>query len=103
MSEYETVPIELQFECTHAVYKKNSNSSLCYVTSKERGEFIEKALKAQKRVEELEEAFFSLYQDYCPYHNFNGNKCTANATDRLCSQDCKEFEVRKALIKETGE
>ena len=54
MSEYETVPIELQFECTHAVYKKNSNSSLCYVTSKERGEFIEKALKAQKRVEELE-------------------------------------------------
>lgn len=47
-SAFEVAPIELRFQCTHAVYAHGGDSPFCYVTSTERGEFIAAALDAWK-------------------------------------------------------
>lgn len=47
-SAFEVAPIDLQFECTHAVYVKGGDSSLCYVTSEQRGRLIVFALNELK-------------------------------------------------------
>ena len=43
---FEVLPIDLQFDCTYAVYAPGGDNSLCYVTSAERGDFIASALSA---------------------------------------------------------
>lgn len=43
---FETVPTVLQFRCEYAVYCKGNDSSMCYVTSQERGDFMVAALDA---------------------------------------------------------
>jgi hypothetical protein len=43
---FETVPTQLQFQCHWAVYRIGDDSSICYVTSKMRGDLIVAALDA---------------------------------------------------------
>jgi hypothetical protein len=43
-SVFEVDKMEPFFRTTHAVFRKGSDSSICYVTSVERGEFITAAL-----------------------------------------------------------
>jgi hypothetical protein len=45
-SAFEVEPIYVRFECSHAVYPAGGNSSLCYVTSEQRGRLIAAALDA---------------------------------------------------------
>jgi len=42
---YEVLPIQLEFKCTHGVWPKLCGKSMCYCTSKERAEFMAKALE----------------------------------------------------------
>lgn len=44
--KFETVEQHLNFRCEWGVYREGLDSSMCYVTSPERGEFIAKALEA---------------------------------------------------------
>lgn len=43
--KFETVEQVLNFRCEWGVYREGQDSSLCYVTSKERGDFICAALE----------------------------------------------------------
>lgn len=54
-SAFEVAPIDLQFECTHAVYVTGGDSSLCYVTSEQRGRLIVFALNELKASGKLDE------------------------------------------------
>ena len=54
-SAFEVAPIDLQFQCTHAVYVKNGDSSLCYVTSEQRGRLIVFALNELKASGKLDQ------------------------------------------------
>lgn len=54
-SAFEVAPIDLQFECTHAVYVTGGDSSLCYVTSEQRGRLIVFALNELKASGRLDE------------------------------------------------
>jgi len=64
--EYE--PIGLQFECSHAVYPKGGETSLCYVTSEERAKFIVAALEYFKASGKLEEFYKENYPDHYSKH-----------------------------------
>ena len=44
ISNFEVVKTFLQFRCEFAVYKKESGTSICYVTNKEVGDFLVAAL-----------------------------------------------------------
>ena len=54
-SAFEVAPIDLQFECTHAVYVTGGDLSLCYVTSEQRGRLIVFALNELKESGKLDE------------------------------------------------
>ncbi len=54
-SAFEVAPIDLHFECTHAVYVTGGDSSLCYVTSEQRGRLIVFALNQIKASGKLDE------------------------------------------------
>jgi hypothetical protein len=51
-SQFEVGKHDLQFQCDWAVFPKNSNSSLCYTTSKERAEFITNTLNQLKELQQ---------------------------------------------------
>ena len=54
-SAFEVAPIDLQFQCTHAVYVTGGDSSLCYVTSEQRGRLIVLALNELKATGKLDQ------------------------------------------------
>jgi|DEB0MinimDraft_6_1074348.scaffolds.fasta_scaffold279515_1 hypothetical protein len=57
MSKFEIGSIAVQFDCEWGVFPAGSDSSLCYATSKERAEWIARALneavEMRDRLEEI--------------------------------------------------
>ena len=51
--EYEET--QLQFACTHSIYTKDEQSSICYVTSEERAKFMVAALNHFKATGAMDE------------------------------------------------
>lgn len=52
---FEVTPIDLQFQCTHAVYALGGDSSICYVTSEQRGRLVVAALNEFKASGKIDE------------------------------------------------
>jgi len=54
-SAFERAPIYLQFQCSHSVYAKGVETSICYTTTEERGDLIVEALNHFKATGKLDE------------------------------------------------
>ena len=54
-SAFECAPIYLQFQCSHSVYAKGVETSICYTTTEERGDLIVEALNHFKATGKLDE------------------------------------------------